>query len=150
VDGIDWDRTVFALVAPDALVRHLGGDVVRRMQAEGFTPVGWKPLWRRPAALDAFNERNINQVWKSYLYRLVDRLFAFGPAIALLMRDDAPVAGPDRNVFVFRPEKTLCPDAIVFHQCRWPDAHLGQIPLCRWLVHRTYHPIAGFLFFTQT
>jgi nucleoside diphosphate kinase len=93
VDGIDWDRTVFALVAPDALVRHVGGDVVRRMRAEGFTPVGWQPLWRRPAALDAFNERNINQVWKSYLYRLVDRLFAFGPAIALLMRDDAPVAG---------------------------------------------------------
>jgi nucleoside diphosphate kinase len=97
VDGIDWDRTVFALVAPDALVRHVGGDIVRRMRAEGFTPVGWKPLWRRPAALDAFNERNINQVWKSYLYRLVDRLFAFGPAIALLMRDDAPVAGLDSH-----------------------------------------------------
>jgi len=84
-------------VAPDALVRHVGGDIVRRMRAEGFTPVGWKPLWRRPAALDAFNERNINQVWKSYLYRLVDRLFAFGPAIALLMRDDAPVAGLDSH-----------------------------------------------------
>jgi nucleoside diphosphate kinase len=97
VDGIDWDRTVFALVAPDALVRHVGGDIVRRMRAEGFTAVGWKPLWRRPAALDAFNERNINQVWKSYLYRLVDRLFAFGPAIALLMRDDAPVAGLDSH-----------------------------------------------------
>jgi nucleoside diphosphate kinase len=95
VDGIDWDRTVFALVAPDAVVRHVGGDVVRRMQAEGFTPVGWQPLWRRPAALDAFNERNIDQVWKSYLYRLVDRLFAFGPAIALLLRDDRP--DPDLN-----------------------------------------------------
>jgi nucleoside diphosphate kinase len=93
VDGIDWDRTVFALVAPDALARHVGGDVVRRMQAAGFTPVAWKPLWRRPAALDAFNERNISEVWKSYLYRLVDRLFAFGPSIALLMRDDAPEAG---------------------------------------------------------
>ena len=93
MDRIDWDRTVFTLVAPDALVRHVGGDVVRRMQAEGFTPVGWKALWRRPAALDSFNERNINQVWKSYLYRLVDRLFAFGPAVAVLMRDDAPVAG---------------------------------------------------------
>lgn len=97
MEGIDWDRTVFTLVAPDALVRHVGGDVVRRMQAEGFTPVGWQPLWRRPAALDAFNERNINEVWKTYLYRLVDRLFAFGPAVAVLMRDDAPVAGLDSH-----------------------------------------------------
>jgi nucleoside diphosphate kinase len=93
VAEIDWDRTVLTLVAPDALVRHVGGEVVRRMQAEGFTPVAWKPMWRRPSALDAFNERNINEVWKSYLYRLVDRLFAFGPAIALLMRDTAPVDG---------------------------------------------------------
>lgn len=93
VTEIDWDRTILALVAPDALARHVGGEVVRRMQAEGFTPVAWKPMWRRPAALDAFNERNINQVWKSYLYRLVDRLFAFGPAVALLMYDSAPVDG---------------------------------------------------------
>jgi nucleoside diphosphate kinase len=97
VDGIDWDRTVFALVAPDAVARHVGGEVVRRMRAAGFTPIASKPIWRRPAALDSFNERNISQVWKSYLYRLVDRLFAFGPSVALLLRDDAPVAGVDSH-----------------------------------------------------
>lgn len=93
MNKIDWDRTVFALVAPDAIARHAGGEVLRRMAAEGFVPVAWKPLWRRPAALDAFNERNISQVWQTYLYRLVDRLFRFGPSIALLMYDDTPVAG---------------------------------------------------------
>ncbi len=90
MEAIDWDRTVLTLVAPDAIVRHVGDVVVERMQDAGFRPVAWKPMWLRPTALDSFNERNINEVWKGYLYRLVDRLFAFGPAIAVLMYDDTP------------------------------------------------------------
>jgi nucleoside diphosphate kinase len=93
VEHVDWDRTVFSLIAPDALARHVGGEVLRRMTAAGFTPVAWKPFYRRPVALDSFNERNISQVWKSYLYRLVDRLFTAGPSIALLLHDDAPDPG---------------------------------------------------------
>jgi nucleoside diphosphate kinase len=90
VDRIDWDRHVFVLAAPDALARHLGGEVVRRLAATGFMPAGWRVVWHRPPNLDAFHERNITQVWKAYLYRLVDRLFAFGPTVALLVRDTTP------------------------------------------------------------
>jgi hypothetical protein len=43
--------------------------------------------------LDAYFERNITEVWRAYLYRLADRVFAFGPMVALLLHDNAPVDG---------------------------------------------------------
>ncbi|MFV2084263.1 nucleoside-diphosphate kinase [Micromonospora sp. LOL_021] len=89
-EAVDWERTVFMLIAPDALARHLGGPIMDRVVAQGFQPVAWRVLWHRPANLDAFHERNITQVWKAYLYRLVDQLFDFGPTVALLVRDVRP------------------------------------------------------------
>jgi nucleoside diphosphate kinase len=90
---VDWDRTVFVLIAPDALARRVGETVLHRMAADGFRPIGWRVLWHRPTDLDAFNERNITQVWHGYLYRLVDQLFALGPTVAVLVHDDTPVDG---------------------------------------------------------
>lgn len=87
MDDLDWDRTVFAMIAPDALARHLGVTVLDRMAAVGFVPVSWRIFWHRPADLDSFNGRNISQAWQTYFYRLVDQLFAFGPTVALLMAD---------------------------------------------------------------
>ncbi|MFY1636207.1 nucleoside-diphosphate kinase [Solwaraspora sp. WMMB335] len=89
-EAVDWEHTVFMLLAPDALARQLGGRIVDRVRGEGFEPVAWRLLWHRPTNLDAFHERNITQVWKAYLYRLVDQLFAFGPTVALLVRDNRP------------------------------------------------------------
>ncbi|ROO63353.1 nucleoside diphosphate kinase [Micromonospora sp. Llam0] len=89
-EAVDWERTVFMLLAPDALARHLGGPIMDRVVAQGFQPVAWRVLWHRPTNLDAFHERNITQVWKAYLYRLVDQLFDFGPTVALLVRDVRP------------------------------------------------------------
>ncbi|WFE22501.1 nucleoside-diphosphate kinase [Solwaraspora sp. WMMD937] len=89
-EAVDWERTVFMLLAPDALARHLGGQIVDRVVDQGFQPMAWRVLWHRPANLDAFHERNITQVWKAYLYRLVDQLFDFGPTVALLVRDVRP------------------------------------------------------------
>ncbi len=88
---LDWDRTVFALIGPDALARHLGIMVLDRMEAAGFVPLSWRVLWHRPAELDSFHGRNISNAWSAYLYRLVDQLFAFGPTIALLLSDDQPL-----------------------------------------------------------
>lgn len=87
---VDWERTVFTLLAPDALLRHLGDAVLDRLGGGGFRPVGWRVVWHRPPALDAFNERNITEVWHGYLYRLIDQLFAVGPTVALLMYDERP------------------------------------------------------------
>ena len=93
MDDLDWDHTVFALISPDALARHLGVSVLDRMEAAGFVPVSWRVLWHRPADLDSFHGRNISAAWQTYLYRLVDQLFAFGPTIALLLADERAGAG---------------------------------------------------------
>ena len=92
---LDWDTTVFVLLAPDALARHHGRAVLDRLARAGYAPVGWRLLWHRPADLDAFHEQNITRAWKAYLYRLVDRLFAYGPTVALLVADQR--AAPGRN-----------------------------------------------------
>lgn len=87
---VDWERTVFGLIPPDALTRGLGQAVLGRFLDAGFTPVASAMVWKRPENLDEFNERNITEVWKAYLYRMVDLLFGYGPTIALLLRDDNP------------------------------------------------------------
>jgi nucleoside diphosphate kinase len=87
---VDWERTVFTLIPPDALTRGLGGQVLDRFIGAGFTPVASAVVWKRPQNLDEYNARNITEVWKAYLYRMVDLLFAYGPTVALLMRDDQP------------------------------------------------------------
>lgn len=90
---VDWDRTVFALISPDAVARHLGLAVLDRIESAGFAPTGWQVLWHRPADLDSFHERNISHAWQAYLYRLVDQLFAFGPTVAMLLSDQRPAGG---------------------------------------------------------
>ena len=92
--GVDWDRTAFALICPDAIARHLGPAIVRRFEENGFLPLAWKCFWHRPEGLDSYFERNIKEAWHGYLYRLADRVFAYGPTIALLVRDTAPAEGP--------------------------------------------------------
>jgi nucleoside diphosphate kinase len=91
--AVDWDRTAFALICPDAIVRHLAGAIVRRWEDSGFTPLTWKCFWHRPDGLDDYFGHNITEVWHGYLYRLADRVFAFGPTIALLLYDHAPAEG---------------------------------------------------------
>lgn len=90
---VNWDRTAFGLICPDAIARHLGVPIVRRLEEHGFTPLAWTCLWHRPQGLDAYFERNITEVWRGYLYRLADQVFAFGPTIALLLYDETPVDG---------------------------------------------------------
>jgi nucleoside diphosphate kinase len=97
VDEIDSNRTVFTLICPDALARHLGVAVLERIEAAGFAPVAWRLLWHRPADLDSFHEQNITQVWKAYRYRLVDQLFAFGPTVAMLVADQYPAGDRHQN-----------------------------------------------------
>lgn len=90
MDDIDWERTVFGLIAPDALARHLGNAVLDGIMAVGYRPVAWQVIWHRPPDLDFFHAQHIEHAWQTYLYRLVDQLFAFGPTIALLVADERP------------------------------------------------------------
>jgi len=104
LDDIDWERTVFALIAPDALARHLGGTVLDRIEAVGYRPVAWQSIWHRPADLDFFHAQHIEHAWQTYLYRLVDQLFAFGPTIALLVADERQ-AGAENSYHRLRKAK---------------------------------------------
>lgn len=74
---------VFVLLGPDALARHLGVPIVDRLGEAGFETRAWELIFRRPAGLDSFHASNIDKHWKAYLYRLVDRLFSYGPFMAL-------------------------------------------------------------------
>ncbi|MEU7479717.1 nucleoside-diphosphate kinase [Lentzea sp. NPDC042327] len=74
---------VFVLLGPDAVARQLGVPILDRLEGAGFTPLRWHLIGRRPSGLDAFHAENIDKHWKGYLYRLVDRLFAHGPFLAL-------------------------------------------------------------------
>jgi nucleoside diphosphate kinase len=92
VNEVDWERTVFTLIAPDGIARQLGSTILSRMESAGFAPMAWQVLWHRPPALDSLHERNITQVWKAYQYRLVDQLFTFGPTVTILMGDQLPAS----------------------------------------------------------
>lgn len=92
---VDWDTTVFGLICPDAIARHLAGPIARRIADEGFAPLAWKCFWHRPSGIDAYFERNITQVWRAYIYRLADRVFDSGPTIAVLWRDVRPAGSND-------------------------------------------------------
>ncbi|WP_170067978.1 nucleoside-diphosphate kinase [Lentzea guizhouensis] len=74
---------MFVLLGPDAVARQLGVPILDRLEAAGFTAVRWQLICRRPSDLDTFHAVNIDKHWKGYLYRLVDRLFAYGPFMAL-------------------------------------------------------------------
>jgi nucleoside diphosphate kinase len=95
LDRVDWQRTVFTLVCPDALARGLGRPAYDRFLAAGYTPVAAGVQWTRSPTLDEYNERNITEVWKAYLYRLIDLIFAYGPTVGLLLR--AEDAGGDAH-----------------------------------------------------
>ncbi len=110
MDDLDWDRTIFALISPDALARQLGIAVLDRMEAAGFVPVSWRVLWHRPAELDSFHGQNISHAWKTYLYRLVDQLFAAGPTIALLLSDERPQPGQDSHQRLRQAKGSSDPD----------------------------------------
>ena len=90
MNEIDSSQTIFTLICPDAVARHLGVAVLERIESAGFAPVAWRVIWHRPADLDSFHEQNITRVWDAYRYRLIDQLFAFGPAVALLVADQHP------------------------------------------------------------
>jgi nucleoside diphosphate kinase len=87
---VDWDRTAFGLICPDAIARHLAVPIMRRINDSGFSPLSWKVFWHRPTGIDAYFERNITQVWRAYVYRLADRVFDSGPTIAVLWYDRTP------------------------------------------------------------
>ncbi len=129
---IDWERTAFGLICPDAIVRHLGHTILHRLDEHGFTPLAWRCFWHRPEGLDAYYERNITKVWQGYLYRLADRVFASGPTIALLVHDRSPVNGTGSHQRLRAVKGSSEPDKAETGTIR---GDLGSINVSLGLVH---------------
>lgn len=85
--GMDWKRTVFVLIMPDALLRHLAIPILDRLATEGFVPFRYRLVQAGPEHLDALYKVNIDYVWDTYRYRLVDLNFRLGPCLAVLAHD---------------------------------------------------------------
>lgn len=79
-----WSRHVFVLASPDALRRGLSKRLVARLRSEGFAPVAGRLVRTRPEMIDDLYADVIAGQWQTWRYRLVDRLFAIGPTLAML------------------------------------------------------------------
>jgi nucleoside diphosphate kinase len=85
----DHRTTALMLITPDAVHRGLATEVVRRIRLAGFRIAGHR-LWQTaPRDLDGFHRRNGPVDRDPRLYRLVEELFAFGPLLALAVREGA-------------------------------------------------------------
>lgn len=91
---VDWKSTVFLLIGPDAVARHLAGPILERAAGIGLTPAWYHVLPFPHPDLDRLYEHHIRDVWDAYRFRLVDLLFAFGPMVAVLLRDDGGDGDP--------------------------------------------------------
>lgn len=87
MNEVDWTKTVFVLLGPDAFARHCALPILQRVIDAGYRPTAYLPIHTRPGELDRFYEKNIRTVWDAYRFRCVDLLFAFAPMIALLVED---------------------------------------------------------------
>jgi nucleoside diphosphate kinase len=85
--AVDWSRSVVVLVTPDGVARHLARPILERVEAAGFTPTHCRPCWLGPEDLDAMYRSNIDFVWDTFRYRLLDQLFQLGPSLAVVLAD---------------------------------------------------------------
>ncbi|WP_240627397.1 nucleoside-diphosphate kinase [Thermoflavimicrobium daqui] len=82
---VNWKNSLFVLLTPDALVRHLARPILERFHANGFVPQKYQLVYVTSEDLDALYQINIEHVWDTYRYRLVDQLFNFGPCLVVLL-----------------------------------------------------------------
>lgn len=88
-----WQRHVFVLITPDAMVRGVQSALVERLVAEGFPPVAARLAQADSDMLDEMYAELIAGQWQTWRYRMVDDAFALDPCLAMLCR----YAGDDPN-----------------------------------------------------
>lgn len=84
---INWDSTTLVLIAPDAIAKHVAVPLLERILSEGFEPIRYRLVEPGPAEIDDLYRANIDEVWHTYRYRALDRLFEFGASLVVLLRD---------------------------------------------------------------
>ncbi len=89
-----WDRHVFVLLTPDALLRGIQRDFVRRLIAEGFTPVAANLVQANSDMIDELYADVIAGQWETWRYRMIDDAFSLAPCLGLICRYDGPEDNP--------------------------------------------------------
>jgi len=78
----------FLLITPDAVVRHLTGEIVRRLASAGLRVGHFRVHHTPPPQVQRFHARNPYVVDDPELYAMASRLLDLGPSVALLLVDD--------------------------------------------------------------
>lgn len=84
---VDWARSVVVLVTPDGVLRHRAVPILRRLTAAGFAATHCRLCRLGPEDLDEMYRSNIDFVWETFRYRLLDQAFQLGPCLALALTD---------------------------------------------------------------
>jgi hypothetical protein len=69
------------------VAKHVAVPILERILDEGFAPVRYRLIEPGPAELDDLYRANIDEIWHTYRYRALDRLFEFGPSLVVLLHD---------------------------------------------------------------
>lgn len=92
--GDFWDRHVFVLLTPDALLRGIQRDFVRRLIAEDFTPVAANLVQANSDMIDELYADVIAGQWETWRYRMIDDAFSLAPCLGLICRYDGTEDNP--------------------------------------------------------
>jgi nucleoside diphosphate kinase len=82
-----WYGYVFAFVSPDGIARRLATPVVERVLGAGFAVEYCQIVNVGPDQLDAAFAHDTGALRNVYRYRILDLLFGYGPALAIVFRD---------------------------------------------------------------
>jgi nucleoside diphosphate kinase len=82
------DTEAFLLVTPDAVARHLTGEIVRRLSDKGLQVARFRIHLTAPNQIELFHARNPYVVADPQLHGMARELFALGPCVALGLVND--------------------------------------------------------------
>ncbi len=91
-----WDRHVFVLLTPDALLRGIQREFVQRLILEGFPPVAANLVLANSDMIDELYADVIAGHWETWRYRMIDDAFALAPCLGFICRYDG--SEPDPHV----------------------------------------------------
>jgi nucleoside diphosphate kinase len=136
---LPWRSTLFSVIGPDAIRRHLARLIIERYRQEGLAVIGWQSSRITPVLLDGVYEEHLVSSADAYRYRALDAKYALGPSIALR---PAPPQGDNGEIFYWdRHIKTIkgsSAPADAEPGCIRPD--LGAINTVLSLVHASDSP----------
>ncbi|MDQ2837807.1 MAG: hypothetical protein M3Y42_18220 [Actinomycetota bacterium] len=89
-----WDRHVFVLATPDAILRGIQGEFVQRLRDEGFPPVAANLTLSDSDMIDELYVDVIAGHWETWRYRMIDDAFNLAPCLALICRYDGDSDDP--------------------------------------------------------